>query len=281
MKGKDIVQSISIGVQNYLPYLSSVLDPFLQQNPVWQGVFYSAIGLFGIYMAYNQEEVNEITKFIKEHPKEFREEIVQSREFRKGFLLFTEQYLKQRIEEKKKILKRILLGYTLADNKTDYELERFNDCLTRMTVPTLQFVIFLKTTIIPTLKEQYSDDLARQKHPQSDRSDEWWWNDKLIKVSIGSPIQDWLHKDYSPSSQKVKDDYGIKQNEGWTGDLEHRAQTRETDKGNDVNEKMIELVTLGILRTQTGGASWGGGEGTDYHLTTFGLNFIKQIDDVV
>ena len=144
MKVKDIVKSASIPIQAYLPYLSAVLDPFLQKNPIWQGVFYSVIGFFGIFMTYNQEELNEITKFIKDHPEEFREEIVQSKEFRKGFLLFTEQYLKQRIEEKKKILKRIILGYTLAGNKTDYELERLNDCLVRMTVPTLKFLIFMK-----------------------------------------------------------------------------------------------------------------------------------------
>ncbi len=281
MKGKDIVKSINISIQNYLLYLSSVLDPFLQQNPIWQGVFYSAIGLFGVYMACNQEELNEITEFIKDHPKEFREEIVQSKEFRKGFLLFTEQYLKQRVEDKKKILKRILLGYTLTDNKIDYEFERLNDCLVRMTVPALQFVIFLKTKIIPTLKEQYRDDLVKQKYLRSDRSNEWWWDDKLIKVSVGSPIQDWLHNDYSPTTQKVKEEYGIKQNEGWIADLEHRAETRERDKRNEVNEKMNELVTLGILRTQTEGGTLGGGGGTDYRLTAFGLNFIKQIDDVI
>lgn len=280
MKAKDIVRSASIPIQGYLPYLSSVLDPFLQQHPIWQGIFYSAIGLFGVYMAYNQEEVNEITKFIEEHPQEFREEIVRSKEFKKGFLLFTEQYLKQRIEEKKKILQDIILGYTLVYNKTNYELERLNDCLVRMTVPTLNFLIFMKKSIIPVLENEINKELDQKQYQESDRSIEWWFNDMMVKKSIWEPISKWVHDTYSPSTERVKDEFKIKKGGEWTHDLRSRAQNRERDISNEIGENIFELVTLGVLRTKSVGGTWGGGGGTDYALTTFGLKFLKQINDV-
>src|SRR5579859_556631 len=106
-KLSDLMTGTGIAVQNALPYLSASLDPFLQLRPYWQLAFYSSIGLYGIYMILNQEDVNDIVRFINEHPHEFREEMVQSAEFSKGFLLFYEQYLKQRREKKKKVLKNI------------------------------------------------------------------------------------------------------------------------------------------------------------------------------
>lgn len=280
MKMKDVTESAGIAVQSYLPYLSAVLDPFLQKYPIWQAVFYSAIGLFGVYMAYNQEEVKEITGFIEENPEKFPKELVESKEFQKAFLLFIEEYLKQRIEEKKKILKNILLGFAFSENKTDYELERLNDCLVRMTIPTLKFLIFMKKEIIPVLEAKINKELNQSQYQESDLSVEWWFNDMMTKKSVWEPIEKWLHDIYSPSTEKVKDEYGIKKSEEWTHDLRSRAQNRERNKNNEISESIFELVTLGILRTKTAGATWDGGGGTDYAITTFGLKFLKQIDGV-
>ena len=55
MKMKDVTESAGIAVQSYLPYLSAVLDPFLQKYPIWQAVFYSAIGLWRIHGLQSEE----------------------------------------------------------------------------------------------------------------------------------------------------------------------------------------------------------------------------------
>lgn len=264
--------------QGVIPYYSQLLTPFFSNHPYWELCFYLAIGLYGAYMALKQDEVNEVLDYINNNQQIFKKETVEKKDFQGGFLLFFEAYLKQRIAKKKQILKNIFSGFSLSNDKENYELERLNDCLVRMTIPTLEFIIFIKNTIVPTLEKQYRNELAGEKHQQSDRSDEWWLNNKLIKVSVNSPIQEWLHKNYSPSTGKVKDDYGIIGE--WTPDTEHRAITREIDKRNEVNEIMIELVTLGILRTQVSGGTFSGGGGTDYRLTNFGLEFIKQLDEI-
>lgn len=274
---KSTIKSAQIALQNAIPYYATILGPFLASHPVWMLAFYAATGLYGIYMAYNQEEVNEIIEFIKEHPQEFREEKVKSKEFEKVFLLFFEQYLKQRTEEKKKVLKNILLGYTLTGNKADYELERLNDCLVRVTIPTLKFLVFMKNKIIPVLETEINKELMQDTYQKSDLSVEWWFSDMMIKKSVWEVIDKWLNDNFSPSTDKVKMEYRIKQGEEWAHDSRSRAQNRERNKRNEVNECIFELVTLGILRISIPGAAWGGGGGTDYTITTFGLKFLKQM----
>ena len=277
---KSAIKAVKIAIQNALPFYSAVLAPFFEIYPYWLVVFCAATGLYGVYMAYNQEEINEIVEFIKEHPEKFREEIVQSKEFEKGFLLFFEQYLKQRVEEKKQILKNIILGYALSDNKKDYELERFNDCLIRMTIPTLRFLVFTMKQILPVVEKELERELAQDTYQKSDLSVEWWFNDLLTKKSIWTPIEKWLHDGYSPSTDRVKEEYGLKRNDEWTQDLRTRAQNRERNKRNEISENIFELVTLGILRIVNSGATWGGAGGTDYSITAFGVKFLKLIDNM-
>lgn len=155
-------------------------------------------------MACNQVEVNEIVEFISDHPQEFRKEIVESKEFKKGFLVFTEQYLKQRLENKKKILKKILLGYATNIDKSKYELERLNETLVRVSVESLEFLIFFKTTIYPEIENGINEELKQDSYQKSDRSLEWWYDYMIETKPIWEPIDKWIYDNYNQNSHKVK-----------------------------------------------------------------------------
>ncbi len=276
---KDITVPIKTAIQNYIPYLTAVLTPFLSVNPGWEAIFYSAIGLYGIYMACNQEEVNEIVEFIKSNPEKFNETIVNSKEFKKAFLLFMEQYMKERLEKKKGILKNIILGYCVIENKNKYDLERLNDSLVRITLPSLDFLLFLKTQIIPQLKSKINKELEQDYYQKSDRSIEWWEMQLMTTKSIWELIDKWLNDEFSPNTIKVKQEYGIKNNEGWISDLQHRAETREKEKRSNIYDCISELVSLGVFDIKVAGGTFGGGAAKDYSLTTFGVRFINIIDE--
>ncbi|MDD5147346.1 MAG: hypothetical protein PHV63_02250 [Candidatus Daviesbacteria bacterium] len=130
-----------------------------------------------------QEKVNEVSEFIQEHPEEFRKEIIQSKEFQEGFLIFFEEYLKSRTKAKKDILKKILLGFVAAEDKEHYELERLNDCLARITIPSLEFLVFFKKEIQPELEKEIQERLNKDQYKTSDRSKEWWHDQLLIQKS--------------------------------------------------------------------------------------------------
>lgn len=270
--------SISVeAITQQVGVLVPALLPVFNADPVWGAIFAIIYGFFPALMQLKQERINEVAKFIQEHPEEFRKEIVQSEEFQEGFLVFFEQYLKSRIKIKRDILKKIFLGYTTAEDKEHYELERLNDCLVRITIPSLEFLAFLKKEIIPILEAQIEEELKQETYKKSDRSKEWWHDQLMVQHSIWTLIDKWIHDELSPENQKVKEEYGIKNNEGWIPDLQHRAETREKDKRDQIRESTSELVTLGIFDLRIGGGTWGGGGGKDYSLTTFGIKFLSHI----
>ena len=276
---KNIIKKTLILAQGLLPYFQQKLSPFLTQHPYWELTFCYAIGLYGIYMALKQDEVNEVVKFIEDHPTEFKKEIVKRKEFQKGFLVFFEQYLKQRLEQKKKILKKILLGFSVTKEKDEYELERLNECLERISLESLTFLIFVKKDVLPKLEAQIQEELKKDQYQKSDRSLEWWFNQMIVTKSVWEVIEKLIYDDYNPDSERVKTMYGISKKEGWISDLRHRAETREREKRGVVNEAMTELVTLGILKTKPANITWGGGGSSDYIFTMFGITFIRLINN--
>lgn len=274
---KGITTAVKIAVQNSIPYYLSILDPFLKNNPEWQLIFYSAIGLYGVYMAYNQEEVNEIVDFINEHPDEFRKEIVESDEFRKGFLIFTEQYLKQRVENKKKILRKIILGYSISSEKSKYELERLNGVLVRISIESLEFLNFFKLTIFPAINKQIEGELKQDSYQKSDRSLEWWYDSMIKTKPIWEPIDKWIHENFNQNSHKVKKQYNMLHS-GYPSDLLHRINNLERSKRDEIMESITEIVSLGILRLRVTGGSIGSGSGSEYNFTAFGRRFLTLLD---
>lgn len=274
---KDVITPTTIALQNYFPYLAAVLNPFFSIHPEWECAFYSAIGLFGIYMAYNQEDVNEIVEFIKEHPDEFRSDKVESKEFKKGFLMFTEQYLKQRLEQKKKILKKIFLSFTVHQEKSKFELERLNDIMLRISISALEFLVFIKTTIFPAIENQINIELEQDSYKKSDRSIEWWHDFMIENKSLWEPIAKWINDNYNPNSYQVKVQYSML-NSGWPRDILHRVENLERAKTSEMTESVSELVSLGILRIGVAGGTYDSGAGSNYNFTNFGRRFLKYIE---
>lgn len=268
------VPAVITGLATYLPGLLS----FVQANPYWILAFTGAASLYAAYMVVHQEEIDEILVYIKEHPDKFHAEIVNSKEFEKAFILFLDNFFKQRTKQKKSVAKKVFLGYVSNDKKENYEIERLNDCLLRITPKTLEFLAFLKQTIIPLIDEETITEV-NQKYQKSDMSAEWWRDQLTTQKSIWLPLDKWIHNTYSPSMQEVKEEYGIKNNEGWIPDLQHRAENRERNKRSEISESVSELVTLGIFDLRIGGSTWGGGGGKDYAFTHFGLKFIKYLEN--
>lgn len=271
---KDLNLSLGIAFQNWLPYLSSVLNPFLSTHPEWELIFYSAIGLYGVYMNCNQEDVNDIVRFIGEHPDKFREEIIRSDEFKKGFLIYTEQYLKQRIKEKKLLLNKIILDYTTSGDKGKYELERLNDILIRISPESLEFLKFYTETIFPEIDRQIKEELLKDSYRNSDRSIDWWYERLVDSKPIWEFIDKWVYDNFNQNSHKVKTQYQML-NSGWPPDLQRKIENLEKAKRDSFTECISELVSLGVLRMRVTGGTIGSSSGSEYSFTSFGRKFLK------
>jgi len=153
-----------------IPYATALLGPFLSSHPEWMGIWYSAIGLYGVYMEYNQDKINDLMQTIDENPAIFPKDIVNSEDFKEGFLISLEEFIKARGNKKREIIKRILLGFTSSKDKEKFALERMYDCLDKIGIEHIDLLRFiqnqkfgLKTMSasskhgMPTYVSQYDD----------------------------------------------------------------------------------------------------------------------------
>ncbi len=260
--------------------LAPMLIPLVTANPAWIVVFSVFFSVYAGLATYKQQRLNEVAKFIQDHPEQFRTEIIQSEEFKDGFVVFLADYLRSRIERKRQILKSIFMEFTLSEDKEAFELERMNSCLERMSLQSMEFLAFLSKEIIPQLHEKILGQNEDAEHDYTDRSAEWWVNMSLMQESIWQPTHEWLNKRYDPQLPSVKSEYKVPPAEEWPKDKLERATTRDKEERTKVNESILELVTLGIFdKRVSGGGTWGGGAGSDYVLTLFGIRFLKFVNE--
>lgn len=276
---KELVKRVGNALSfSAFPNIIPPLLSFLAGNPSWESILLSVVGLYGVYLAANQDELNDITNFINEHPNDFSEEIVKTDGFKKAFLVFLNSYLKERLEAKRNFLKKIILGFAQSEEKDKYELERLQDCFTRISVDSLEFLVFWKKEMLPNIESEIAERVEENTRVHPDRSSGWWHEQLLLRESFWRPIEKWLTENYTPNTAKVKKDYGVPPQEGWPSDLLKRAQTREIHERGKVNESLAELTSLGILNIRVNTATIGGGSGKDFSLTLFGLTFIEFLD---
>ena len=148
MKQNNIIQSLKNQANAFLlvslPYLETIFSGLLINQPGFKLAIHEAIGLFGYYMALKQEEVNSFVQDLMEHPETYRKEIIESKEFRDGFVIIFESYLKARTEEKKQFIKNILLGFAKSNDKKKFELERLQDTILKISSESIEVLLFIK-----------------------------------------------------------------------------------------------------------------------------------------
>lgn len=133
---KGISTGANIGTKNFI---IPAIDILVASHPEFIPAWILAKGFYGSLFDAKQDEINEFVSFIANNSSVFVEEIVNTKDFRDGFIVVFEEYIKQRNEEKRKIIQSIFLGFTLSDDKKNFELERFFDLLNK--ISSFQFVL--------------------------------------------------------------------------------------------------------------------------------------------
>jgi len=126
---KDLVSGGSIGIKNFI---IPAIDVLVAQRPEFIPAWILARGFFGSIFDIQQDKINEFVDYIKNNPSIFIKEIVSTEEFQEGFLITFEEYLKQRTENKRKIIQEIFSEFTQSENKINFELERMYDVLNKL-----------------------------------------------------------------------------------------------------------------------------------------------------
>jgi len=98
----------------------------LSSMPELQVPLMMAYGFYWVVMQYKQDEVNAFINIIQDNPWIFTKKIVETKEFQNWFIIIFEEYIKERNEEKRAILKNIFLWFTKLseEDKGKFKLER-------------------------------------------------------------------------------------------------------------------------------------------------------------
>lgn len=124
-----ILKGAKAGTKNFvLP----AIDTLIVQRPDLIPVWIMIKGYFGTLLDLQQERVNEFVEYIRNNEKVFAKEIVNTKDFRDGFVITFGEYVKQRNEEKRKVMQQIFLGFTGTKDKVNFELERMYDLLNKL-----------------------------------------------------------------------------------------------------------------------------------------------------
>jgi hypothetical protein len=125
-----------------MEFASHIPDPKARMALI--ASFNMSKSMYGLTMETRQDRLLDWVEMVKNNTFILTEGIIKDPQFQDGFVHSLEQYLKQRHEEKREIIKNIFLGYSESENKKEFELERMYDCVERIPLESLENLKKLK-----------------------------------------------------------------------------------------------------------------------------------------
>ena len=235
--------------------------------------------LYGNALELRQQRALEWVEAISNDPSDFSEELVKSEEFQDGFVVALEGYIKLRNFLKRRVAVKMFKEFAVAEDKVEFQLERYNDTLLKISTASIKTLAFIKAEILPMRIQGIKDDLAT-KNLGTEKDYNWWYEQRLKTEPISTYHSKWIDDRYSPNSQAVKDEY----NEGKdfpSGELLTKVFDIEREVRDRMNAPLAELEYLGLIKwvNDPGGLGWSGGGGSSsWILTNFAYEFIKFIE---
>jgi len=93
--------------------------------------------LYGAGMELRQKRALEWVEMARDNPSVFAEEILRNEQFQDGFVFAFERYIRERSEEKRKIMEKAFLGFAENKDKEKFELEKIYHILSILNVDDL------------------------------------------------------------------------------------------------------------------------------------------------
>lgn len=125
------------------------LDAIAGGIPAFTATWLLCRALIGNAMDLRQQRVLEWVEMVRDNPKLFNEEVMNSPEFQDAFVVALEDYMRIRTVLKRGIARKIFMGYATAIDKEHFELERYNMTLRQISTDSLEFIGYLRTSVEP------------------------------------------------------------------------------------------------------------------------------------
>ncbi len=124
-----------------------------------------AKALFGAGMSLRQDRALNFAEFIRDDPETFTTEILSTEQFQDGFVFILENFLRERSEVKREIMKKVFIGFTKAESKEQFPLEKYTHTLSQLTEEDIEALAKIDVTRddpnyqIDDISGQYTNNL--------------------------------------------------------------------------------------------------------------------------
>ena len=88
--------------------------------------------LYGGGLKLRQQRALEWVETIRDNPAIFTQDVLDNEEFQDGFVFLLEKFLIERNEKRRTYLRSIFLSFSQSEVKSNFELERFSECISRL-----------------------------------------------------------------------------------------------------------------------------------------------------
>jgi len=101
-------------------------------NPGLAAIFATCQAFIGLGMNLRQDRVIEWAEWMMEHPENLTDDVVNSPGFKEGCIFYLEQYLRERNEKRRAVMRKIFLGFAQSKDKNNFPLERYYHALSQL-----------------------------------------------------------------------------------------------------------------------------------------------------
>ncbi|MCB9801595.1 MAG: hypothetical protein H6774_00745 [Pseudomonadales bacterium] len=133
MKKPKINRKDKILVNDFIEIAAdSVVDAIAESIPLINIPYKLSKALYGAGMKLRQQRVLEWVEMVRDNPSYFSEQVLGDEAFQDGFVIALEKYLTERNTIKRTIFRNIFLGFSQANDKAIFPLEKFTHTLSQL-----------------------------------------------------------------------------------------------------------------------------------------------------
>lgn len=257
----------------------ALADSTASSTPILAQAWALSKALYGNALELRQQRALEWVEAISGDSSAFSKGLVSSEEFQDGFVVALEDYIKIRSHLKRRVALKMFKEFAATDNKVEFQLERFNDTLLKISTSSIQTLAFIKETVLPIREQGIKEDLA-SKNLGTDKPYDWWYKRALKIEPVSKYFDKWIYDRYNPNSESIKkehsngDNISDKKLLGELFDIEREVRERMT-------APLGELEYLGLTKWggEPGGLGWSSSGVSAWRLTDFAYDFIAFIEN--
>lgn len=245
----------------------AVLEPMATMWPAGAVALNVLLASVGTVIKYKQEVLNQFTQFLMDNPDVYTDEVVNSKAFQDGLVVFINSYFKLRSDEKLEYARRVFHDFGKSKEMPIYPLERYDDTLEKISESGIRFLGFVSEKVPDISAEYVASRMRRNSNVATDEES----MERFRQNYVGNKPLSFFINEYI---KKLADEYAREHSS-----LYAKAFGEKTDELQGQYWTIVsELEQLGLINTYIDrGLGWDAVQTSEYALTDYGKKFTSVI----